>query len=97
MQVARKKIESNLPKKGFIIDPDNSSHHKYFHHIYKGRRTGIYTYTSRGSNYKTYGKELLGKMKLQLRLNRTRDVVDFVECTLEENDYNIILDKKGLL
>ena len=49
MQVDRKKIESNLPKKGFSRDTSRDSH-KYFHFCYKGKITNISNYTSHGSS-----------------------------------------------
>jgi len=68
MQVEKRTIESNLPHKGFI---EEDTHHKYFYHEYQGKRTGIYTYTSHGSKHKTYGENLLGMMRKQLRLDKS--------------------------
>lgn len=98
MQVDWKKIESNLPKKGFSRDT-SKDRNKYFHFCYKGKITDIYTYTSHGSSYKVYDSQsgLLGQMKKQLRLDRTGDVVALCECPMDKNEYEDILKKKGLL
>lgn len=94
MQVDRRVIESSLPSKGFVREDDD---HRYFYHEYEGERTGVCTYTSHGSKYKTYGAELLGMMKKQLRLDSIRQVVDLFECPTSGEDYNLILKEKGLL
>ncbi len=95
MQVERRAIESNLPRKGFVEEPDK--HHRYFHHEYRGRRTGKYTFTSHGSNFKTYGPTLLKKMTLQLGLDTTKQVFDLCKCPMDEDEYNRVLDSKGFL
>lgn len=94
MQIDRRLIESNLPSKGFT---EENTHHKYFYHEYKGRRTGIYTYTSYGSQYKTYGDPLLKQMKKQLKLDTTKQVTDLFQCPLTKNGYNQILKSKRLI
>lgn len=85
MQVDRRIIESSLLNKGF--EKRESSHHTYFHHIYFGKETGAYTYVSRGADYKTYNKGLLGKMKKQLLLNSTKDVYDLCSCPMSGEAY----------
>lgn len=94
MQVDRKKIESSLPSKGFVID---KTHHKYFYHEYQGKRSGAYTYTSRGSKYKSYGESLLQRMKKELKLDTIQQVVDLINCPITEADYNQILKNKGII
>ncbi len=94
-QVPRDTIESNLPKKGFVLDPAKSGH-KYFMHEYNGKRTGAYTYTSHGSDYKTYGDELLKRMKDQLRLDTLKEVRDLLNCPMDADAYNTKLIAKGL-
>lgn len=94
MQVDRRLIESNLPSKGFV---EENTHHKYFYHEYQCRRTGIFTYTSHGSQYKTYGDSLLKQMKKQLKLDTTKQVVDLFQCPLTKDEYNQLLKNKGLI
>jgi len=93
MQVDKRSIELNLCRKGFKKD---ESHHTYFYHVYKGKRTGIYTYTSHGSKRKVYTNSLLGMMKRQLKLDSIRQVVDLFECPMSEKEYNKILRSKGV-
>lgn len=94
MQVERRTIESNLSTKGFV---EESTHHKYFYHEYQGRRTGPYTYTSRGSKYKSYGTSLLKRMKKELRLDTIKQTTDLFECPINGEDYNNILRNKRLI
>lgn len=94
MQIDRRLIESNLPSKGFV---EEDTHHRYFHHEYKGRRTGISTYTSHGSQYKTYGDALLRQMKKQLKLDTIQQITDLFQCPLTKDGYNQILKSKGLI
>ena len=94
MQVDKKTIESHLSQKGFVKE---DTHHKYFYHECDGIQTGAYTYTSHGSKYKTYGRELLGMMKKQLKLDTTQQVFDLVTCPMSEDAYNEILKKKGFI
>ncbi|MBN1595649.1 hypothetical protein JW933_06970 [candidate division FCPU426 bacterium] len=94
MQVDRRKIESNLPSKGFVVE---DTHHKYFYHEIQGKRTGIYTYISHGAKNKTYGDSLLKMMKTQLKLNTIRDVADLCNCPMSKEDYNRILKDKGAI
>ncbi len=80
--------------KGFVKE---DSHHRYFYHEVKGKRTGISTHTSHGSDYKTYGDNLLRLIKKQLRLDALSQVVDLLKCPMTGDDYNGILKKKDLL
>ncbi len=92
MQIERRIIESGLLSKGFVRGEE--THHNYFHHIYQGKITGVYTYTSHGT--KTYDASLLNMIKKQLRLDRTKQVVDLCKCPITEDAYNQILIDKGI-
>ena len=94
MQIPRDTIESSLPKKGFVRE---DSHHRYFYHEYKGKRTGAYTYTSHGSKYKTYHEPLFKRMKKELRLDRVKEVEDLFLCPIDGDGYNGKLREKGYL
>jgi hypothetical protein len=94
-QVPRDTIESTLPKKGFVLDPAKPSH-EYFYHEYNGQRTGAYAYTSRGTSYKTYGDELLKRMKVELRLETLKEVRDLLLCPMDADAYNNKLIQKGI-
>lgn len=89
MKVERTAIIKNLPKKGFR--KEQSGHHIYFHHEYRGMKTGAYTYVSRSTKHKDVSGSLLPSMKKQLRLQTTRDVVDLVNCPMSGEEYNRIL------
>ncbi len=94
MQIERRKIESELPAKGFVRE---DTHHRYFYHEYRGQRTGAYTYTSHGSRYKTYPVPLLNRMKKELRLDTVRQVIDLFKCPITRDGYNQILKEKQLI
>ena len=94
MQVDRSRIESALATKGFVRE---DTHHRYFYHEHKGKRTGVYTYTSHGSKYKTYPDALLRSMRNQLRLDTTAQLADLVNCPMSQYAYNEHLRGKGLL
>jgi hypothetical protein len=95
MQVERRDIESNLPRKGFIRD--ERSKHTYFHHLYNGKRTGVSTHVSRGSSYDVYADDLLGSIKRELCLNSTRQAFDLCACPMDGPTFNQILAGKGKL
>ena len=95
-QVPRDTIESSLQKKGFALDPDRSSH-KYFYHEYEGKKTGAYAYTSHGSGYKTYGDELLKRLRRLLKLDTLKDVKDLLLCPMDANTYNAKLKENGTI
>lgn len=95
MQIDRRQIESALKQKGFVSE--DKKHHRYFYHEVGGKRTGSYTYVSRGSKFKAYPKTLLKQMRKQLFLDTTSQVVDLFNCPIDGDDYNRILKEKGLL
>jgi hypothetical protein len=84
-----------MSRKGFASE--RSHKHRYFYHEYKGKRTGAYTYTSHGSEYKTYGDPLLNLMKRQLKLDSIRQVADLCNCPISAEQYNAILRSKKVL
>ena len=94
MQIDRTEIESSLTAKGFIKE---DTHHRYFYHEVEGKRSGIFTYTSHGSHYKTIGGNLLKQMKKQLRLDTLSQVSDLFKCPMTGSDYNEFLREKSLL
>lgn len=94
-QIDREKIEGSLEKKGFVLSSDKTKH-KYFMHTYKGKETGPYAYTSHGSSYKTYGDELLKRMKVELRLDTLKEVRDLLNCPMDAEAYNAKMIAKGV-
>ncbi|MFW2371863.1 MAG: hypothetical protein ACN4GM_01980 [Gammaproteobacteria bacterium] len=95
MKIERKNICKNLPKKGFV--EDDSGHHLYFHFYYDGVLTGAYTYISHSAKHKDYSNAILTKMRQQLKLNSNRDVVELVNCPMDEEEYIAILKQKGFI
>ncbi|HED36657.1 MAG TPA: hypothetical protein ENI76_00180 [Ignavibacteria bacterium] len=95
MRIERKNISRNLLKKGFVKKEDK--HHIYFHHHYKGVDTGIYTFMSHGKKHEDYDRKVLSKMKKQLKLDSTQDLVDLVNCPMSEDRYNEILREKNFI
>ena len=94
MQIPRKKIEQSLKKKGFVNDQND---HRYFYHEYNGKRTGVYTYTSYGSNYKDYGMSLIKLLKRELKLDSTMDAMNFLKCPMTQQQYEKKLKNKGII
>jgi hypothetical protein len=90
----RSSIEEGLLGKGFVT---TEKHHRYFHHAHEGRETGAYAFTSRGSKFKTYGPELIARMKKTLRLDTNQQVVDLVLCPMSADDYLALLREKRVL
>jgi hypothetical protein len=84
MRIPRKVIEASLKQKGFV--QDNRDHRKFFLY-YKGKKTGIFTYTSHGSKYKDIGDELISKMKRQLQLEKNKEAKDLFECPMSGDEY----------
>ena len=96
MQIPRDQIESSLCAKGFI--EERAGDHRRFHHVYKGKRTGISTKTSHGSRkYKDYQDPLLGKIKGHLKLDSKEELRDFLLCPMSAEEYNEKLRFKGFL
>ena|SRR3972149_1736721 len=93
--IPRRIIEASLLIKGFV--KEDGTHHCYFHHEYKGKRTGSYTYTSHGSGFKEYDDNLLNQMKKQLRLKRFGEVRDLLKCPMTKDLYNEKLREDGLI
>ncbi len=94
MRIEKKNLVNNLPKKGFVKNEDR--HHIYFHHHYGGVDTGVYTYISHGSR-KDYDKRVFSKIKRQLKLDSGQDLVNLVNCPMDEEQYNEILRNKGFV
>ncbi len=95
MPIERKTIERSLPQKGFVTAERKK--HRYFHHEVGGKRTGMYTFLSRGTAYRTIDDSLLGSMKQQLGLDSARQVHDLLKCPMSGDQYNSHLCAKGLI
>ncbi len=93
-QIDRSQIERALARKGFERE---ETHHTYFHHKHDGKYTGVYTYVSRGSKYKTYGRPLLARMKRELELDSVNELIQLLNCPMTQQAYDDKLKSKGKL
>ncbi len=91
----RSQIDSSLTRKGFIRDNDRD--HWFYHHELEGKKTGVRTKLSRGSNYKRLDAGLQSKIKKQLQLSTSNDLKDLVNCPMSSEDYINILKEKNIL
>lgn len=91
----RKAIKSALQKKGFTLE--TCQHHDRYKYYIDGKFTGVHTHISRGSGYKDYSDSLLGRMKKQLKLNSKEELLDLIDCPMEEKDYRNVLRENGIL
>ena len=94
MQIDKSLIEKSLLKKGFKLSEND---HTFFRFYYKGKVTSIRTKLSHGSGYKTYGDNLIGQIKKQLKLRNTKETADFLRCSLSEDEYIAILIKQKVI
>ncbi len=94
MPVDRKDMEASLQAKGFERDPQG--HHIFFRHRHNGKLTGIFTKISHTRKMRDISGDLLTQIRRQLRLDRTQEARDLLECPMTEEEYNLHLTKKGL-
>jgi hypothetical protein len=96
MQIERREAESSLRSKGFREETDRD--HRYFIHLYNGKRTASYAKTSYGSKrHKTCQEGILKKMKKTLQLTTMEEVWNLLKCPMSGEQYNQILKQRGLL
>jgi len=89
-----KDIAATLLKKGFILEP-SKDHHQFYYLTIEGKKHNVYTYLSHG--IKEYNKNLMGKIKQQLKFNETDKAEAFFDCPMSETDYKKMLVELGLL
>ncbi len=94
MQLKRQKIEKALARKGFVKE---DTHHRYFRLVIEGKDTGVYTFTSRGTEYQTYQEPLLRRMKDQLKLDSLNQLRDLIDCPMDAKQYVELLNQKDML
>ncbi len=93
-RIDRVTIEQSLLRKGFVLE---ETHHRYYYHEFKCKRTRANTYVSTGSNYKTYDDALMKRMKKELCLDTLQEVRRLLHCEMDGEEYNEILRSKGLI
>ena len=94
MKVDRDVMESSLRSKGFA--EDRRRDHIYFHHHYRGKKTGAYTKVSHTAKMKEVSGDLLTQVRKQLRLDSTKEAVDLLTCPMDAEEYNSLLIGKGV-
>ena len=88
-----REIDKALRKKGFRREMDGKHIH-YFFPASNGAKSGISTLMSHGMGSSAIGDSLLSLMSRQLHLDKTR-FLDFIDCTVSEEDYRTILREQG--
>lgn len=81
-----------LTKKGF--DESESKHHKLVL-IVDGKPSTVYTIFSHGGG--DPGKDLLSKIKKDLKFVNQEDFESFVDCTKKYEEYVLELKTKGVI
>lgn len=93
----RAKIAAPLERKGFTPNPGKKNpDHDFYHFKHPGLITAVFTKLSRGNKYKTYGEELLGDMKDQLKLT-TKQLLQLIDCTMDGKEYLQALISTGVV
>lgn len=95
MAIDRRKLEKNLPKKGFKRDP--SGDHIFFRFYIRGKETIAYTKISHSRKFKTIPDGLMFAVRKQLQLETNKQVEDLVNCHLNKEGYEAILKKNGII
>ena len=95
MPKPRKKIQASLKLKGFR--EDEKTKHRYYHFIYKGKVNGVNTFVSRDTKYKEFGDSLLSRMWKQLHLNSKQELLDLVDCPMDQEQLIDLLRTNGIL
>jgi hypothetical protein len=91
----RSRIVASLTGKGFSLEAGERDH-DFLLFKHRGQTRGIFTKVSRGTGYKEYGDELLGRMCRQLQLTR-KQLDQLIECTMNEPDYVQALRSRGVI
>ena len=94
MKIDRRDLEQNLPKKGFRREAGRR--HVWFNHQFVGKETGIRTCVSHSPGMTDISGDLLTKMRKQLCLDTSQEVVDLVRCPMDGHAYNERMIQKGL-
>lgn len=84
-----KTIIKVLKKKGFILNPEKD-HHQFYYLTIDGKKQSIYTYFSHGKA--EYDKNLMGKLKSQLKFQDPKLAEDFFDCPLTKEMYIAMLE-----
>ena len=78
----KRSIINSMTKKGF--KENTSGDHIYLAFVVDGKKTGIKTKVSH--SHSEIGDSLIGLMAKEIKISK-RDFMDFINCTLSEQDY----------
>lgn len=93
--ISRKLMEAGLQAKGF--ERNASGDHISFHYKVDGKYTSVITHISHSRRVREISRDLLLLMRRQLKLDRSQEVKDLVECPMSIEDYNQILSSKSII
>jgi predicted RNA binding protein YcfA (HicA-like mRNA interferase family) len=94
MPLSRRKVEKALKKKGFKMEDDRD--HRFYFLDKPVPKKSIFTKISTGTDYKTLGNGLVGKIARQIKLSKD-DFLKYVDCSISLKDYYKILKSKKLV
>ena len=89
----KRTIQKALTRKGFQLD--GKSHHIQFVLVVDGCWTSVRTKVSHGGGEP--GRDLISKMRKDLRFESQEDFEKFIECTLSYNEYVDYLKTKNIV
>lgn len=87
-----KKIQQSLCKKGFKKE---ESDHTYLIFVSEGKETTVFTKLSHGSGEP--GKDILSKIKGQLKFISQTDFERFIDCKMSREEYANYLKEKDFI
>jgi len=87
-----KKIQQSLCKKGFMIEEGD---HTFLIFVNESKETMVFTKLSHGSGEP--GKDILSKIKGQLKFSSQTDFERFIDCNMSQTEYTNYLKEKGLI
>jgi predicted RNA binding protein YcfA (HicA-like mRNA interferase family) len=79
-----KDLQKTLLKKGFVVYPEKE-HHQFYYLTIDEIKYPIYTYFSHGK--KEYDKNLMSKIKKQLKFPAPEQAEDFFDCPMSAKQY----------
>ena len=83
-----------LEKKGFVLERRTRDDLYYLY--YAGKKTSVFTKVSQGRG-EDLRDRILGKIRMQLRLETNNQLRDFVECPMTGDDYAAYLIEKDVI
>ena len=92
MPLKSREVEASLIRKGFRVAQSKHRHFIYF--TTSGERTEIVTILSHGGN-RDLSRYLERKMSQQCRLTR-REFDDLIRCPMSQQQYEALLDERGV-